>query len=239
MRRVIGKKGSGQFEMVISFVFFIGFVFFLFMVLTPEDTTTLSGAVISGLYDSFGENANTNLSNVFLRADRSGGGGCFSIQLPSNIFVYALSAGDSSVKELDGGKVESDLISEDLDINSDDEFFRVAISPEFANNAIAGCLVLASDEYELGSVLERRVLSYSALEKMTNDYYGDYTTLRTNLRIPPIYDFSIVAEDMPDISMIPKSGIPSSGDVMARDFVFEVLKSDGTVTNERINFRVW
>ena len=61
----INKRGAAHFEMIISFVFFIGFVFFLFIALKPYDTTTLSGAVVSGLYFSFEEATHTNLSDTF------------------------------------------------------------------------------------------------------------------------------------------------------------------------------
>ena len=77
MRGLICKKGASHFEMMISFVFFIGFVFFLFVFLKPHDTSMLSGAVITGLYDSFGDMAYTNLSNIFLRANYTGTDDCF------------------------------------------------------------------------------------------------------------------------------------------------------------------
>ena len=235
MRRVIDKKGSGQFEMVISFVFFMGFVLFLFLFLKPGDTTTLSGAVIAGLCDSFEEEVHTNFSSVFLKANTTGT--CFKIILPENIFKYSVNEGDSYVALLDGNKVNSDLKSDGLNIEDSSKFFRVAISPEFEDGDLSGCSPLIN--FELGSIVERRVVSYKSLEKMKDDYYNNYEGLRSDLNVPPIYDFAIIPESISDLEMMPKSGIPSAVEVMARDYVFELIRSDGTFRNERINFRIW
>lgn len=232
-----GKRGAGQFEMVISFVFFFGFVLFLFIFLTPEDTTTLSGAVINELHDSFEERVYTNLSNLFLRAEYSGSNSCFTVDLPENVFKYDLDSGNSRVVLLSGDDVDSDLNSGILSVSNDDIYFRVSISPEFEDYDLYGCEELS--DYVVGGVVERRVLSYSSLRDLSSDYYSDYEELRSRLGVPAIYDFAIVFEDMDDLTMMPSSGIPDGVEVMARDFVFEVLKSDGSFSNERVNFRIW
>jgi len=96
-------------------------------------------------------------------------------------------------------------------------------------------------DFELGSILERQVISYSALERMKDDFDNDYDNLRDTLGVPTIYDFAITFENeaMSDLNMEFSSGIPDGVEVMAKDYVFEVLQSDGTFGNERINFRIW
>ena len=76
------------------------------------------------------------------------------------IVAYALKW--SYVKNLSGYNVASRLEAYgDLDVYNDSNFFRVAISPEFKYDSIGGCGDL--NNYELGSIVERRVVSYSAL----------------------------------------------------------------------------
>jgi hypothetical protein len=235
MIKVTNKKGSGQFEMVISFVFFVGFVFFLFMFLTPEDTTTLSGAVISGLHDSFEEKAYTNLSSLFL-ITKENQDTCFYINLPDNLFEYTVSEGDSRVVKLSGQDVTSDFKGGNLNIESG-QSFRVAISPEFDDGDLSLCSSVS--DYSIGSTIEKRVISYSSLENMHIKYYDDYPSLKRDLGVPAIYEFAIFPEEMRELEMQPKSGIPDAVEVLAKDYIFEVLRSDGTFTNERINFRIW
>ena len=231
------KRGSGHFEMIVSFVFFVGFVFFLFMVLKPHDTSTLSSSVVGALYGSFEEEVYTNLSEVFLRTDYVGGGSCFYVELPGGIFKYAMVDGGSYVRDLDGVDVNSGLESGDLNVDSTDDFFRVAVSPDFEDEGVIGCDVLP--EYELGGIVERRVVSYGALVEMKDRYYNDYDSLKVDLRIPAIFDFAIVSEGFPDVVMEPSRGVSSSSEVVARDYLMEVLYSNGTIVREVFVLSVW
>jgi len=147
MRGLINKKGAAHFEMIFSFVFFVGFVFFLFMVLKPQDTSTLSGSVIEALYDSFEEEVYTNLTSTVLKTNYVGIKDCFKIVLPGNIFAYALTR--SYVTTLGDVGVKSDLVVSAgngyLEINNDSDFFRVSISSEFNDDDIKDCCGYAFD----------------------------------------------------------------------------------------------
>lgn len=242
MRGLIDNKGAAHFEMIFSFVFFTGFVFFLFLFLSPQDTSTLSGAVINGLFDTFEEKVHTNLTNTFLKTktDNDSQEECFVIELPGRIFTYALTK--SYVTDLGGTEVPSNLIelgggNGKLNVNNDSSSFRVAISPEFTDDSIGQCGVL--DNYQLGNIVERRVISYNALDNMSKKYINHYEELRTELGVPPIFDFAIIIENMSGIVMVPQYGIPDGVEVVAQDYVIEVLRDDGRLTNERFNFRIW
>jgi hypothetical protein len=235
------KRGAGHFEMIISFVFFVGFVFFLFVVLRTGEEAKISGAVVSGLYDSFEEEVYTNLSEVFLKADYTGVDSCFYIELPGRVFSYGLGTGDSYVTSLSGADIDSDLVAgaSDSDLNLDvgEKFFRVAISPEFDDDVLGGCEIL--NEYKMGSIDERRVISYNALVVMATDYYIDYDRVRDDLKVPTIFDFAIVPESLDAVVMEPQTGVPNSVEVNARDYIVEVLYANGTVINERFTLKVW
>ena len=124
-----------------------------------------------------------------------------------------------------------------LNINNSDTFFRVSVSPEFDDEDVEGCDPL--EHYELGSVLERRVVSYSALEAMAVKYSENYEGLRSDLRVPGIFDFSIVSENMSNIDMKPLFGVPDSVEVMAQNYVMEVLNKNGELRNERFTLKIW
>jgi len=235
------KRGSGHFEMIISFMFFVGFVFFLFVVLRVDDRVRISGAVVSGLYDSLEEEVYTNLSDVFVKANYTGAGSCFYVELPGRIFTYALGTGDSYVTDLSRVDVDSGLEGSgdggDLNLEVGEKFFRVAISPEFDDDEVGGCEIL--NDYEMGSIDERRVFSYSALASRASDYYIDYEGVKSNLRVPDIFDFAIIPETLTAVKMEPQNGIPGLVEVIAKDYVVEVLYANGTVINERFSLLVW
>jgi len=237
MRRLIGKSGSGHFEMIISFVFFVGFVFFLFVVLKPQDSSTLSVSVIRGFHDSFEEEVHTNLSMVYLRANYTGAGSCFEIVLPEEIFEYNVGDGESYVVDLEGVDVDSGLSGGSLDVGSRERDFRVSVSPEFEDEGLSGCDSLTS--YRMGGVVEKRVVSYNALVEMKDRYYDDYDSLKSDLRIPGIFDFAIDSENLGEVLMEPPKGVLGSTNVVARDYLMEVLYSNGTVVGERFNLKIW
>ena len=238
----VDKRGSGHFEMIISFMFFVGFVFFLFVVLRPSNVSPISGAVVSGIYNSFEERTSANLSEVFLKVNNTGVD-CFYVRLPGRIFSYALGDGDSYVTRVDGVDVDSGFKNSgsgsdgELNLDFGESFFRVAISPEFSDEDYSGCALL--EDFELGSIHERRVISYSVLESMAGEYDSDYYVVKSNLRVPDIFDFAIVPESLMAVTMEPQSGVPDSVEVVAKDYVVEVLYENGTLINERFTFKIW
>ena len=226
-----GKKGAAHFEMIVSFIFFVGFVFFLFVVLQPYDKSVMTGAVVEGLYDSFEEQVQTNLTNVFVES--GSGGDCFKIGLPGGIFRYGLT--ESSVRKVDDSLVDSGLSGNYLDIDSDEYFHKVAISPEFDDGDLADCSEVSLED--LGSILEREVISYRELVEMDARYDSDYEGLRDDLNVPAIFDFAIFSEELPDVRM--ERQVPDEGEVIARDYILEVLNSSGDVVNARFTLKIW
>lgn len=228
-----GKTGIGHLEMIISFVFFVGFIFFLFTVLKPYDTTTLSSSVISGLYNSFREKTQTNLTDLFIKADYTGSNSCFYIQLSGKLFKYNFT--NSLVKSVSNVKIESKLANGDLNIGSKEGFYKVEISPEFSNGNLNGCDKLSN--YSLGSLIERQVVSYSSLVNMSDRYKNDYDGLKFYLNVPEAFDFGITSEQLPEINM--ERLVPHLGDVVTRGYILEVLKNNGEVINTRFTIKVW
>ncbi|MCK4650477.1 hypothetical protein KAT36_04580 [Candidatus Pacearchaeota archaeon] len=231
------KRGAAHFEMIIAFTFFIAFVFFLFMVLQPQISTSLFDPVVVGIQDNFEKAVSVNLGSIFLMANYSGPKSCFYFDFPSDTFVLNFSDASSLVMDLDGKEVNSSFGGGRLSINKGEEFFRVQISSEFSNEVLSGCKVV--DPYGLGSVIEREVVSYSKLVGVRDRYFDDYEMLKRELKVPGIFDFAIVPYDLSEIYMLPVDGIPEGVSVLAQDKVFEVLKEDGNLSNERISFRVW
>ena len=220
--------GSGHFEMVIGFVFFISFVFFLFMFLSPLSSIPLPNSALEGLYEDVSNNVSVPLSTVFVDANStSPTPSCFWINLPDELFRFDINnvEGASRVTVLGGSDVESGLDSSgDLKINNNgvnDNFFRVAISPEFKDDAYYSCGTLV--DFELGGVVELEVFSYSRLKALKNSYDTDYAVLKGQLRVAQVFDFAIVPENMPELEMLPKNGPPDTSDVLARDYVVKVL----------------
>jgi len=223
--------------MIIGFVFFVGFVLFLFMYLSPWSNSSLSTSALDRLHDSFMENVETPLSTVFVKANYPAAGpSCYFIDL-SDIDSLEYSGTESYLTRLGGIGIPSDIQGSHLEFDKDDDFFRIAISPEFDEGSNIGCAPLT--DFELGKIVESEVVSYSKLIAMKSKYIDDYNGLRDDLNIANIFDFAITSEGFPEVDMMPESGISDSVEVLAKDYLVRVLKSDGSLSNERINIRIW
>lgn len=231
------KRGSAHFEMIMAFVFFTGVVLFLFLTLQPSSTPSLFDSVLNNMKEDFFEFNDVEFGSVFISVNYDKSQGCFYFDLPEEVFDFDYSGKGMVVSDLGGVEVQSGFNSGVVSVGSGENFFRVKLSEEFGVGVLNGCVL--ADSYELGSVIERDVVSYSKMVEMRDRYYSDYEGLKSDLKVPEVFDFGIVASDLSEISMLPENGVPQGVEVLARDFVFEVLRSDGTITNEKINFRVW
>jgi hypothetical protein len=235
------KKGAGHIEIIFAFVFFVGFVFFLFLTLKPYDTTVLPTSINQALADSFKEKSFTNLTTFSLKVTLQNPGNCFSIDLPkktslmydfTNSYVESLTGKvNSSVKpegNSGGGKLE-------IRPAPGDNFFRVFISPEFVEDNLVGCPKLNNSE--IGNIFEKKVLSYNYIKSLSDRYKTDYDNLKLELGVPEVFDFAITCEEIPEISM--DKNVVSSVDVYAESYIYEVLKSDGNLTNAKFVVKIW
>ncbi|MFH0808588.1 MAG: hypothetical protein V1888_03150 [archaeon] len=237
MKRFFRKRGSAHFEMIIAFTFFVGFVLFLFLTLEPTADSILFDSVIAGAQDNFEDILDVDLVSVFLKVDYNGSSDCFYLDFPEGLFSVNFSDAGVLVRDLEGGLVDSSFDGTRLSVKSNKEFFRVEISEEFPLATLPGCKGVNS--YQLGSVIERDVVSYSKLLEIKDGYFNDYDNLREDLRVPAVFDFAIVSQNLTEIKMIPLSGVPENVNVLAKDKVFEILNSDGSLEIDRMSFRIW
>lgn len=118
------------------------------------------------------------------------------------------------------------------------ENYRIMFSPEFDESTMNGCgNELVDTQFEIGNLLERKVISYSKLQEMKTKYDTNYDSLKTGLGISASNDFSIISPELSELNM--EKAAPFSVDVLTQNYIFEVLKSDGTIINARFVIGVW
>ena len=120
--------------------------------------------------------------------------------------------------------------SDDLNIKGDDVYYKVSMSPDFAKGNLVGCVQV--DDYVLGSLIEREVVSHKELLEMKASYDNDYDNFKREMGVPDAFDFAIVS----DVVTMDKL---DSGDTFANYYVKEVLYENGTVENVGFILKVW
>ena len=228
------KKAAVHFEMIVSFVLFFMFVIFLMVYIKPYGNNSLPDSVVSALHSSFQEEVHVDFTKIFLRID-SGVVGCVSVQIPLGEYSFS-NAGSLLIPIGSLGPVNSYLGADRLlNIDSSARYFDVLISPAFSNNGVlTSCTELLASEFELGSREEKQIISEAEVLAMKNVYDTDYSGLRQELGLPEAFDFAILSDFAPM-----DKPVLGGGEVVARDYIEEVLFSDGTIENKKFTLKVW
>jgi len=186
------------------------------------------------MYDQFEKKATTNLTNVFIKANLTTVGTCLYVVLPNNVFSYGLT--ESIVTNLADEGVSSNLDGSTLNMGSPEViYYKVAISPDFSPGSLTGCAPV--NDYILGSILERQIISAKKLLEMKERYFSDYDNLKNELGVPGDSDFAITSEDFSGIDMI---GLrPTVDTVQTNEYLAEVLLTNGTRVNARFLLWAW
>jgi len=231
------KRGSAHFEMIIAFLFFLGFIVFLFVVLKPYDTQVLTDSVINGVFDAYSEEVNTEFVRFFLRTTNAPGATCHNATLPLELFNYELT--ESKVFDLDEAEVNSNINGDLIFIEDEEGYFYVYSSENFIDET-PPCGSIGDVDPRIGSVVQKEIFSLKKMEDLEDRYNNgvtEYESVKQELGVPEIYDFTIEVKDAQIEMMRP---IPETGDVIAKDFIVEILDEDnGKVINSRVTLTIW
>ncbi|MEK6841910.1 MAG: hypothetical protein AABX91_02045 [Nanoarchaeota archaeon] len=181
------KKGS-QVEVVISFVIFMMFLFFIYLMTQPALKSERKDSSLENLANGLVERASGNLTSVSVSITATQD--CVDL---TNFFsasgignkVLARSEGDSAMSL---GTSGSSLFAE----RAGTSFFRVYESGEFAQGAgaMSGCQSLTQGSgYNLGLIKTEKKIFETKVATLINDYNTDYDALKDELEIPQENDF--------------------------------------------------
>lgn len=226
-----GVRGAAHFEMVISFVVFVGFVFFLFYLIPPYSSSSIPETLTESIYISFLETASTNLTKLFLKTDYDSSG-CFSVEISEDILNYELT--ESIVYNPSLEKRKSSVSGNEISIEGNDQFFDVLISPIFSSDSLSGCE--DREDFTLGSIVEEQILAYPKIINLSDRYETDYEALKGELAVLPNYDFAISSSGL---GLAMSKEIPVEVEVLSKNYVEDVLYENGTIINVEFVVKVW
>jgi len=222
---------SHHVEMMISFVMFIGFVFFVLIFVRPYDNDFLTGSVVEGVHHNIFDFAETDLITFFVNADDPTSSlDCFRLDIPSELHDVSL---DSSVFwKVGGSAAQSEISGNVVRVDGSSGYYYAFISDELSDLGSVSCSNVF--DYTFGGFRNERVIAMKTLNTMKSDYDNDYDALKQRVAVPDLYDFAIVS-DFIDM----ERQIPDSSEVFARDYVEKVLFEEGRVEYVRFTVKVW
>lgn len=260
---MIGKKAKTHVEMIISFVIFVGFVIFLFIILNPFQRP-LDSTLLDSAFFNIEEKTNTNISSVSLKLTNTAYNDilnsrkdCFEItgfkevledlfcDESPNINRYVI------VKNKAGNIVNSWInsanptkISIGFSDNQDSDFYTLYCSEEFVTtkNPLKSCHPLNNGEdidYVLGTVVERSAISEIKLRAFEDEYKNNYPALKSEI-VPDINDFSFIVWEVKTNSKVYEGvrEIPRTR-VDAKTYPISTLNNQAEIKKRTMTIKFW
>ncbi len=230
------KRAYGHLEMIIAFTLFVGFIGFLIIFVKPSDNSTLSDSVNLALKDSFFGSVKTNYTRFFISINSQGSSGCFLIDLDERAFKYP-SVGGFVEKAISHERINSNIKPNyEIAAAGGEGSYYVSISPEF-NISSSSVICSSTTSYTFGSIDEKNMISRTKLDEIKGRYKTDYNGLKSDLGLPSSFDFAILSDDLPEVSM--DRDVPDKSEVVATESFEDVLFSNGEIRNVKFIFKVW
>lgn len=225
--RSIGKKGSSHFEILISFVMFVGFTLFLIFTLEPTKTDLLEESILFNVQSIFFEQTTTNVSYVLVDSNKNQTNGNRCPTGFDNRVCYPL-----EIKN-DGNKINVPVVGKEC-LNT------IYASSEFINTVTKECKIDSAedkkDQYLIGYIYREDVLSNKSLRQMAVNYSTNYAALKDKLKVPEVVDFAIISSDG---NFTMDKTVPDESAVIAGTYRKKVLYANGSIVNHDFTVKVW
>ncbi len=201
------KKAGSHVGFILSFILFVFFIMFMFVLLFGQDRGRKSEKdfVLDALSDELIKYTTTEIASVSLKTGtlNPSSPSCIQVTDPisikeSKVLVIRDDAGILSPKE---GYVEgANLLIKDTDSS---KYYTVYYSDSFESSiSFTGCspLIEASsiapgeNEYVLGQLKRERYVYVDLINDMNEKYKSDYSDLKKELKIPEGNEFYFIFE---------------------------------------------
>lgn len=245
--RIIPRNRSGSHVgMILSFVIFITFLVFLYVVVNPSiNIGTDKGKVIDYIESEITKNTSSNLTSTSI--DISSGvvmtSDCVVI---GNLFILLGIPANIKIKNETGDlqEVYTDIAGGGPRINrksQDNLFFKMYYSPEFAllgeNNALT-CQTITDTEYSIGLVKMSVYIFEDNLIALISYYNDNYESLKREFNIPSNneFGFEFVKSDGTKTTADQET---TSGEVYAENIPIQYVDENANIQTGFINIKVW
>lgn len=182
------RKGS-HVGIVISFIMFVTFVFFFYIIIQPTITSESKKNLFDYLRGQTAYILSENVTEVSVIVNQQNSSSCVELQ----DFFIKTGIGDKFIVRTDSGSVTSQKNINNLRIDRDGNlFFRIYGSEEFdvGGGAISGCQILTENSgYTLGLIKTDKNVFETKIIDFIENYSTDYENMKKQLRIPAENEF--------------------------------------------------
>jgi hypothetical protein len=238
------KMGKGHIEVIISFIVFIGFLVFLFVIFNPLNKP-VNKNLTNIVFFNIGENITTNITSSSIRINDDvniDGQGCFTIQesdLPSLVCVNPKKIlAKNSSETIVASKVNNGI---NINFGGQDKFYIIYCSEEITENENieTDCISLNRENFTIGMINTRNAWSEKKLEKFEEEYLSNYDTLKDKL-IPEGNDFGFIISNLSGSVLFKgEKTIPKGVNVNANTIPVNLIDSNANIKSGTATIMIW
>ncbi|HVY01697.1 MAG TPA: hypothetical protein VHA12_02960 [Candidatus Nanoarchaeia archaeon] len=236
------KRGIGHVEAILSFLLFIGFVFFALYFFSPVGNTNIIDSSLQYTLNKLIQNNSVEMLSFSVKINRNNiqnGQRSIAVEFPPEVMNlpsnYKARAETYEGKYLPttrtGNMVYFDIGTEDFAIIKFCEDFPentpASESPQWNQSA-----------YTLASSSSKQIISEKKILQMNNSYYSDYDQLKSQFDIPGQVTFGYNIKIENYVISGPKN-IPVGVDVYSTLLRKELLKKDGNSLFGEVSVQIW
>jgi hypothetical protein len=234
-----GKRGS-HVGIVLSFVIFITFIVFLYVILQPSINTGTKKNFALNIEREIKQIASEDLTSVSVRITTPNPSSC--VQLSG--FLTGAGVGNTiKVVSENSESLDISVDGNDLSVERDSNlFFRVNEAQEFGaagSGALGSCQSLVEGSgYDIGLIKTNSYVFETKVLELIGTYSADYSGLKSTLNVAPgnEFGFSFVYNNETEVSTS-ESNVPL--DVYVREVPVQYVGSGGAVESGSLIIRVW
>lgn len=237
------KLGSGHIEVVISFVIFIGFLIFLFILFNPLKKS-INETIVDSTIFNIGENASMNVTSTSIRINNYidlDSYDCF--QIPVLESLGCSSERKILSKNSSEGVIDSKIESGKIIINllNNEKYYTLHCSEEISERAgiKTNCKVLDANEYNIGQIKTKYAWSEAKLRSFENKYLNSYKEIKEKF-VSGGNDFSFSIRNLSnDEKFIGRKSAPKGIGVNSKTIQIELIDNKATIKKAIITVTIW
>lgn len=241
------KRGS-HVGMILSFVIFITFIVFLYVVVKPAVTTgEEKKTTLDYIESKIEENVSGEFTSISIKIKTNPNQKCIKLE---QFFVYSLVSAYVIVKNETGNIQEAyyDPATDfdDLRINRNNKnniFFKIYYSPKFnklLTTTINPCnLVHYITEYNITSITSGTYVFEKDIYNLTQYYKNNYEQLKTQFNIPPGNEFGFAFTNSSGGKIEASVNASKGISIYAGETPIQYIDDKANVLSGFINVKVW
>ncbi len=239
------RRGS-HVGRIISFVIFVTFIVFLYVVVKPViNTGEDKKETLDYLTVTIIKNISANLTSTSVEVNSSVNPPQNCISLESFFVLLSMEIpGYNLIIKNETGSMQNAYTDQAAHLvidreNKSNRFFRIYYSPEFdVLGSKTDCKLVEDDAYSLSLIKTEKYVFEDRLFGFLNNYKSDYEKLKTDMNFPPGNEFGIGFTQSNGTKMEVGETVSATG-IYAEEIPVQYVDNDANILSGFINIKVW